>query len=158
MLRRRWIILIIGLLLGVAGYCVLYVCATAKHRHIAEQPQPELAWLKLEFHLSDAEFERVAKLHAEYLPRCAEMCQRIAGKKEELKELLTQTNNVTAEIATNLSEAGQLRAECEKQMLTHFYAVSRTMQPDQGKRYLEWVQERTILREHGGDGMAEMHH
>jgi hypothetical protein len=157
-MRQRWIILVIGMLLGIGGYCVLYFCATAQHRQIVEQPQPELAWLKSEFHLSDSEFERVAKLHEEYLPRCAEMCQRIADKKEELKHLLAQTNNITAEIETNLSEAGQLRAECEKRMLAHFYAVSRTMPSEQGKRYLEWVQEKTILREHGGDAMADMHH
>jgi hypothetical protein len=157
MMRRRWIILIIGLLLGVAGYCVLFLCTTAMHRKIADQPVPELAWLRKEYKLSDAEFARITKLHEEYLPRCAEMCERIAEKNGELKDLLAQTNNVTPQIEQNLSDAAQLRAECEKRMLAHFYEVSRTMPPEQGKRYLEWIQEKTILRSHGKDAMAEMH-
>jgi len=157
MIRRRWIILIIGLLLGAAGYGVLFLCTTTKHRELTEQPVPELAWLKKEYKLSDTEFARMAKLHEAYLPRCAEMCQRIAEKNDELKNLLAQTNNVTPQIEQNLSDAAQLRAECEKRMLAHFYEVSRAMPPEQGKRYLQWIQEKTILRAHGKDAMAEMH-
>lgn len=157
MIRRRWIILIIGLLLGMAGYGVLFLCTTATHRQIAEQAVPELAWLKNEYKLSEAEFARVTRLHEAYLPRCAEMCRRIADKNEELKILVALTNALTPEIAQNLSDAAQLRAECEKRMLAHFYEVSRTMPPEQGKRYLQWIQQKTILRAHGKDAMAEMH-
>ena len=32
-------------------------------------------------------------------------------------------------------------------MLKHFFEVSRTMPPEQGRRYLTWVQEQTCLRE-----------
>jgi hypothetical protein len=39
-------------------------------------------------------------------------------------------------------------------MLQHFYEVSRTMPPEQGRRYLAWVQERTIL----ADSHEEMQH
>jgi hypothetical protein len=30
-------------------------------------------------------------------------------------------------------------------MMQHFYEVSRAMPPDQGKRYLTWVQQETLL-------------
>jgi len=74
-----------------------------------------------------------------------------------LKELLASTNTVTPEIDQLLSEAAKLRAECHKQMLQHFYEVSRTMPPEQGRRYLAWVQERTILPDSHQD-MQDMHH
>ncbi len=32
-------------------------------------------------------------------------------------------------------------------MLKHFFEVSRAMSPEQGRRYLAWVQEQTCLRE-----------
>jgi hypothetical protein len=34
-------------------------------------------------------------------------------------------------------------------MLRHFYEVSRTMPPEQGRRYLAWVQERTFMCSEG---------
>jgi len=68
--------------------------------------------------------------------------------KEELKELLAKTDRWTTEIEAKLTEAGQLRVQFQKNMLRHFLEVSRSMPPDQGKRYLAWVQEKTFLPEH----------
>jgi hypothetical protein len=157
MMRRRWVIFVGGLLLGVAGYFVFYLCATAKHRELIAQPAPELAWLKEEFKLSDAEFQRVENLHNAYLSRCAENCRRIAVKNEQLKILLAQTNRVTQEIERNRADAAQIRAQCECQMLEHFYEVSRAMPPEEAKRYLQWVQQKTVLRSQGMEAMAGMH-
>jgi hypothetical protein len=39
-------------------------------------------------------------------------------------------------------------------MLQHFYDVSRTMPPEQGKRYLAWVQQQTVA----SDSHSQMHH
>jgi hypothetical protein len=115
---------------------------------------PELAWLKQEFHLDDAEFARISQLHEQYLAGCAERCRRIDLKNQELTKLLTATNTITPEIERLLSDAAQLRAECQKNMLQHFYEVSRTMPADQSKRYLAWVHEQTIVP----DTHSQMHH
>lgn len=40
-----------------------------------------------------------------------------------------------------------MRSECQAEMLKHFFEVSRAMPPEQGKRYLAWVQEQTCLRQ-----------
>ena len=88
-----------------------------------------------------------------YLAGCTERCRVIDQKNDELKKLLAATNTVTPPIEKALAEAAQLRANCQKLMLQHFYEVSRTMPPEQGKRYLEWVQGQTILPEsHRGMG------
>ena len=71
-----------------------------------------------------------------------------------LKHLLAATNAVSPEIEKTLAEAAQLRAACQKEMLQHFYSVSRTMPADQGKRYLAWVQDQTIL----ADSHSQMIH
>ena len=156
-MKRPWVILIAGIVVALLGYFGFYFVCTAPSRSIAREQEPELAWLKKEFHLNDAEFARISQMHASYLSGCAERCQRIDEKNQHLKELLASTNTVTPEIDQLLSEAAKLRAECHKQMLQHFYEVSRTMPPEQGRRYLAWVQERTILPDNHQD-MQDMHH
>jgi len=59
--------------------------------------------------------------------------------------LLAGTNAVTPEIQAALIDEARLRAECETAMLQHFYETSRQMRPEQGKRYLAWVQSKTLL-------------
>lgn len=118
-----------------------------------ESEQRELTWLKDEFRLSDADFKRISELHGEHLKDCEQMCQRIASKNAELKELLARTNAVTPDIEKNLTEAAQLRAQCQRNMLQHFMEVSGQMPPEQGRRYLAWVQERTLGGK--GDTMSE---
>jgi hypothetical protein len=147
-MKRSVLVLVLGVALGLGAYCGFYFAGTASHRALLESQTPELAWLKKEFSLGDAEFQRIVRLHDAYKSECAAMCRRIDARNNELKDLLAKTNAVTPEIETKLSEAGQLRVECQKNMLRHFVEVSRTMPPEQGKRYLSWVQEKTFLPEH----------
>ena len=144
-MKRSWLILLGGLLLGVVAYAGIYHHATSTQRSMERSTQPELAWLKNEYHLSDAQFGEVAKLHEAYYPKCAEMCRRIDDQNAKVQKLLAATNSVTPEIKQALAEAAQLRAECESAMMQHFYEVSRAMPPEQGKRYLAWVQSETLL-------------
>ena len=153
-MKRAALILLVGLLVAVAGYCTLYYRGTREHRQMLESPAPELAWLKKEFRLGDAEFERIAKLHDGYLPRCAELCRRIAAKNSELQQLMTGTNVDAKAVEQKLKEAGELRVQCQQNMFNHFLEVSRQMPPEQGNRYLQWVHQRTLTPEHD---MAQRH-
>src|SRR5258705_6441572 len=96
-----------------------------------QSSHPQLAWLKNEYHLTDAQFAQVAQLHDAYLPKCAEMCRRIDEQNAKVQQLLAATNAVSPEIKSALAEAARLRAECETAMLQHFYETSRAMPPDQ---------------------------
>ena len=95
--------------------------------------------------MTDAQFARVIELHDAYWPKCGEMCGRIDEKNEKLQQLLAATNIVTPEIKATLAEVAQVRIECQTAMLQHFYEVSQVMSPEEGKRYLAWVQEETLL-------------
>ena len=147
-MKRAVCIALSGLVLGLTACCAIYLAATAPHRALLHSKEPELAWLRQEFHLSEAEFARVSRLHAAYLPECAERCRRINAKNAELKAMLVKRPTPTLEIEKALTEAAQLRLECQKSMLKHFVAVSQTMPPEQGQRYLAWVQEKTLLSAH----------
>jgi hypothetical protein len=153
-MKRSWMTFFGGIALALVAYFGFYLISTARYRSLEKRPEPELAWLQKEFHLGDAEFRRICEMHDAYLTGCAERCHQIDMKNEELKQLLAGTNSVTPEIEKTIVEAAQLRAECQKKMLQHFYEVSRTMPPEQGQRYLAWVQGRTVLC----DSHSQMHH
>lgn len=151
-MKRGLTILCLGIAAALLAYSTLYLCATAPCRAALRAPVPELLWLKQEFKLNDADFQRIGQLHAGYLPKCEELCGRIAAKNGELRAMLAQTNRVTPEMEKKLAEMAQLRAQCQKNMLEHFYAVSRAMPPAEGRRYLDWIQSRTLG---GGSATSE---
>ena len=144
LLKTPWLILLGGLLVGLAAYTCIYLGATAGQRSMENSPHPEMAWLKNEYRLTDPQFSLVLLMHDGYRPKCVEMCRRIDDQNARVQQLLVATNSVTPEIKQALAQSAQLRAECEAAMLDHFYQVSRAMPPDQAKRYLSWVQEQTL--------------
>src|SRR5882672_8988953 len=144
-MKRTWLILLGGIAAGCVAYAGIYLRTTSAQRSMEQSTRPELAWLKHEYHLSDAQFAQVVQLHDAYKPKCAEMCRRIDDQNARVQKLLAATNTVTPEIKQALAQAAQLRAECESAMMQHFYEVSQAMPSDQGKRYLAWVQSETLL-------------
>jgi len=154
-MKKPWVILLAGLVLFTAAFSGFYYLGTASCRAMLNGPQPELAWLKKEFRLSDAEFARIIQLHEAYLPKCAERCSRIAALNGRLQQLLSQSPNITPELREILAQRAQMRADCEAEMLNHFLEISRTMPPAQGQRYLQWVEQQTFL---SGEAMESRHH
>lgn len=146
-MRRGFLILGLGVIAAVASYYCIYLAGTNGPRTWLQNRQPELVWLKQEFKLSDAEFARVSQLHESYLPQCRERCRLIRQVNDQLSQLLATTSDVTPAVESALAERAKMRSECQTAMLKHFFEVSRTMPPEQGRRYLAWVQERTCLRE-----------
>jgi len=144
-MKRTWLILLGGIAAGCVAYAGIYLRTTSAQRSMEQSTRPELAWIKKEYHLTDAQFAQVVQLHDAYHPKCAEMCRRIDEQNAKIQQLLAATNAVSPEIKQALAEAARLRAECETAMLQHFYETSRQMPPEQGKRYLAWVQSETLL-------------
>ena len=153
-MKKGAAILLVGVMLGTAGFTGFYYFGTAACRSMMREPQPELAWLKKEFKLSDKEFSRISRLHEAYLPQCKDRCLRIEQQNQRLQQLFATATNVTPEIQNLLADRARTRAECEAEMMKHFLEVSRTMPPEQGRRYLVWVEKQTSLH---GQGMEERH-
>lgn len=154
-MNRGVAVLVLGLGLALSAFLGLYYLGTASSRAMAQESQPELAWLKREFQLSDAQFAKVVRLHEAYLPQCAERCRKIEEITERLKPLLAAPSGVTPQFEDLLVERARIRAQCEIEMMKHFVAVSRTMPAGQAERYLEWVAQATVLR---GQAMEAGHH
>ena len=147
-------VLILGLALSLSAFAGIYYLGTSPGRTLMREPQPGLAWLKKEFKLTDAEFARISQLHEAYLPQCAKRCAKIAELNGKLEQRLNQASTVTPEIQNLLAERATMRAECEAEMLSHFLQVSRMMPPEQGQRYLQWVEQQCFLN---GQGMEQSH-
>lgn len=153
-MKRGLAILLFGLIAGIAAYGCVYLACMSPARKMQASERPELAWLKDEFKLSDAEFQRVSELHRAYLPQCAEMCRRVALENENLQTLLRTNATLTPEIEEALVKIARLRAECQTRMLRHFYEVSHTMPAEESRRYLAWVQGKAFASDHD---MASTH-
>jgi len=147
-MKRPWLILCGGLLLAALGYAGAYLMCAPGPAASQSGPTPELAWLKNEFHIPDAEFERIEKLHSSYTAGCAERCRLIDAKNAELQHLLGQSKDVTPEIEQAIRDAAKLRADCQAEMLHHFFEIRESMPAEQGKRYFEWVVGCTFGSEH----------
>lgn len=148
---KRLSVSILGVVACAVAYGGIYYASTGPARTMQYERAPELAWLKQEFNVGEQEFKRISELHAAYLPKCREMCMKLDAKNAELRRLLENSTNVTVEVRGALSDAAQLRAECQAQMLAHFYEVSRTMAPEQGERYLSWVRSKAVPGSAGMD-------
>ena len=153
-MKKGLSILALGLLLSLTAFAGFYYFGTSSSRALMNEPQPALAWLKKEFKLSDEEFARVSKVHEAYLPGCAQRCARIAELNRKLEQLLSQSSSVTPEVRRLLAERATMRADCEAEMLGHFLQVSRMMPPEQGRRYLQWVEQQSFLN---GQSMEQSH-
>jgi hypothetical protein len=143
-MKRPLFILFGAVALGAAIFAGSFF--TARHTTImcCEKPTDDLNWLRLEFHLSAADMAHIRDLHEGYLPKCAEMCKKIAAAKRELDLLVGTNSNLTIKAQAKLKEIADLRAQCQAQMLEHFVAVSQAMPPEQGARYLAEMKKLTL--------------
>ena len=144
-MKKGGLIIVLGLLAAAAAYGCMYFVCTSSARSLRKSDKPELAWLKEEFKLSHAEFNRVSELHAAYLPQCRDRCREIDAQNVKLQTLLSGATNMTPEITAALTESARLRSECQTMMLRHFFQVSQTMPSEEGRRYLSWVKEKAFL-------------
>jgi hypothetical protein len=141
---RSLVILLGALALAAALFAGSYFVSQRTCAATMMRSADDLSWLRDEFHLSGDELARVRQLHEGYLPQCARMCALIAAKNAEVQVALGNGTNVTAGARIKLSELGELRAQCQAQMLQHFIAVSQAMPPEEGRRYLAEMKKITL--------------
>ena len=163
-MNRSLIILLGALALGAAIFAGSFFTAQRATMMCCAKPDDDLSWLQDEFHLSAAEMVQIRELHAGYLPRCAELCAKIAAKKGELESVMGHSTNLTAEARLKLGEIAALRMQCQSNMLQHFLTVSQAMPAEQGRRYLAEMKQLT-LGDHeqmeqsmSGESLHEHHH
>ena len=139
MRNRRWLPALILLVALFAGALAFFICYRVTLVPECCQNQPsakKLGWLRHEYHLTNTQFERIAQLDADHIPRCAEMCQRVRDQRARLSSLIQAGNQTSPEVAEALKATAALELECRQATLTHIYAVAAVMSPEEGRRYI----------------------
>lgn len=144
-------IVAVTLLLGVAlaaGFFLMRMCVPAKP---VPSTEVGLAWLKSEYHLSDAQFQRIEAVHDAYYPQCKEMCRHIAAANKKVTTLLQSANTMTPELEAALQQAEAVHTDCRTATLKHIFAVASLMPPPEARRYLHDTAPRVLGAYHSVD-------
>src|SRR5437660_11806689 len=94
-MKRGLLILLFGLIAAAAAYGCVYFACTSSARSLQRSEKPEMAWLKEEFNLSDADVKRVSELHAAYLRQCRDKRRESVAPDVTLQSLLSRATNRT---------------------------------------------------------------
>jgi hypothetical protein len=125
----------LAVLLAAAGaaFGAFYVMNDAPAIRRAADEGDAMAWLRAEFHLTDAQFAAIKRLHDDYAVVCTRHCRAIVRAK--------QRQASPAEIAG-------LERTCVEAMTAHFQQVAALMPPEEGQRYLAIVLPRVAGYDH----------
>lgn len=137
-------VIVIATLSGVGGYVGYFRCATAPTEAMLAKSNGEMEWLQREYHLSEAQFDRIQQLHREYAPKCDLMCARISKANAKFEELIARNKTYTPEVDAALKECLTVQGDCRQALLAHVYAVSAEMSPEDGARYLAMMKSRMV--------------
>ncbi len=140
-------LILLGLVIAV-GAATYYVCY---HRAMAsvvvvtpDGTGAELAWLKREFTLTPAQYDKILALHHGYQPICAGHCSSYIDAHHRMEELLKTQTAWSAEAGAAIAEQARIQGECHASMLKYAYDVAACMSPGQGRRYLDMIKMQLV--------------
>ena len=127
---------------GAFWFCTFF--GTADLRAVSSGRDAGLVWLRREFHLTDAQFQRIQALQTAYAGKCDLMCQQIMNANAALDAAISRNRRVTPEIQQAMGEVARVQQECRQSMLAHIYEVSEQMNPNSAEQYLQIMKQRII--------------
>jgi hypothetical protein len=134
-MRNFWITLALAVAACAVTGGVFFVASDNRAMHAAAREGDAMAWLRVEFQLSDAQFAAVKKLHEDYAIVCGKHCADIMEARER---------------KAPAAEVAALEKICVDSMGVHFRQVAALMPPPQGERYLAIVLPRIAGYSHHG--------
>lgn len=145
-MKTGWLILVVATFLALAAFTTMRAIFGSNTNTACAACDPgrkdattSLAWVKTDFQLSDAEFQKVCALHEAYLPQCDAMCQRMTDSGTRLSALLQSSTVMTPETEAALREYEALRAECQRKTLRHLAETAEVMKPEAGRAFMQKV-------------------
>jgi len=134
-MKNFWATLLVLVTAAGLSFGAFYVLNDAPAVRQAAHDGDAMAWLRAEFHLDDAHFDRIRRLHDDYAVVCTRHCRAIM--------LARQRHAPPEEIAA-------LERVCVEAMTDHFRRVAALMPAGQGDRYLAIVLPRVADYDHRG--------
>ena len=123
-MKNGLIMLLVVLAAGALSYGVFYTMNDAPAVRQAAREGDAMAWLRVEFHLTAAQFAAIKKLHDDYGLQCSEHCRAIMDARRR---------------GASPTEQAALEKICVDAMTEHFRKVAALMSPGEGDRYLAIV-------------------
>jgi uncharacterized membrane protein YidH (DUF202 family) len=117
--------------------------------HAAAQERDAMKWLRTEFHLSDAQFAAIAKLHEDYSVECADHCAAIGSTRAQLAAA-EKSGQPVATIAVLRRAVAERELACRSAIGAHLRKVAALMPPGEGERYLQMLLPRVENYRHQG--------
>jgi hypothetical protein len=125
----------LALVAGLVAFGVFYLCGDDAALRRAAREGDALAWLRIEFKLSDAQFAAIKQLHTDYTVECSGHCAAIMAARDR---------------GAPAPEISKLEEVCVASILVHFQRVAALMPAGEGDRYLAQVLPRLSGYEHTG--------
>ena len=122
-------------LAAVATGFLCYHLSSAPALHAAVEKGDAMAWLRVDFHLTDGQFAGIKELHEAYAPSCEEHC-RLIQEATKARDAITAARGSDPAAERTLQE---LRTTCETAIAAHVRKVAALMSPADGQRYLALV-------------------
>ncbi|MBI4624658.1 MAG: periplasmic heavy metal sensor [Verrucomicrobia bacterium] len=138
-MRRLLVLLALVVAVGAGAYAIYYHRAMSGVVVTPDGTDAELGWLKREFVLTPAQYEKVLALHHAYRPICADYCTRYIAVRKRLDGLLKNHATWSAEAGAAIAEQAKIQGECHASMLKYAYDVAACMSPEEGRRYLDMI-------------------
>lgn len=149
-MKKGLMVLILAAAIGIAAYQITRTHQQSERKEVLLDAMPELAWLRGELKLTDAQFAQASELHATYRPKCAAMCRSIAQAQARLETLATGGRGMSPELAQAIREHARVQAECQQKMLEHLYQTADLLDDRQAAKYLETVLPHALNSSAGG--------
>lgn len=143
-MKKPALLIFFALAAACGVYLAYYTLATRQTRALVSAQDGEMEWVRREFRLSDAQFERVKVLHDAYEPQCMELCRKISEANAALDRLIRTSNGITPEIKAAMARCTAVQLECHQAMLEHIYRVSNCMAPEDALRYRTMMESRIL--------------
>ncbi len=136
-MRRPLWVLLLGLVVGVATHLAYYGLRRPLR---VDTLDSELAWMKTDLRLSDAQFARIKELHETSSPRLRALGSQVARMREEFlgfentRRASDQINFI--EFARFVDLRRDIDRQCRESTRQLVLAASSEMNPAQRERYL----------------------
>lgn len=131
--------LVVLALAALATGFLCYHLSSAPALHAAVEKRDAMAWLRVDFHLTDRQFAEIRNLHDAYAPSCEEHCRLIQEATKARDALTAIRGSDPAAAAAAERTLQELRTICETAIAAHVRKVAALMSPEDGQRYLALV-------------------
>ena len=99
-----------------------------------------MAWLKNEYQLDDATFEKVTEAHRRYFRACEQRCHELADVNRHFLSEVREDSQRQSDLDAVQILRETICHDCRLAMIDHVHEVAALMQEETGRRFIADVQ------------------